>query len=157
MMASDAQSSAAPPAEEHKLPPKPSPMNDLRSPAMASPKEESKPPPKMMAMKPPPIFVTHPSPPNTSRHSPSSSSRPSPVSHSSRRSPLSRIAPVSPLSRPSIESPAGPMNNNLFNDYNDPAFYTDISISGQPGLRGGPYAIAFTKIPPLRVPERPYI
>ncbi|KAI1090639.1 hypothetical protein F5B19DRAFT_503884 [Rostrohypoxylon terebratum] len=156
MMASDTQSSAASPAEGSKPPPKSYPMKDSRSPAMPSPEEESKVPPKMAA-RPPPIFVTHPSPINTSRNSPSSSSRPSPVSHSSRRSPLSQLPPMSPLSRPNMDTPAGPMNNNLFNDYNTPAFHTDISISRQPGLRGGPYAIALTKIPPLRVPETPYV
>ncbi|KAI1461597.1 hypothetical protein F4805DRAFT_412615 [Annulohypoxylon moriforme] len=129
-------------------------MADRKPSPTSSPVEEPKPSPERMSNIPRPIGPSRPSPVNTSRPSPSTSSRPSPMPPSMRHSPLSRMSPISP---PSIDFPAGPMNMNLFNDNCTPAWYSDINLGAQPGLRGGPYAIALTHIPPLIEPETPYV
>ncbi|KAI8964841.1 hypothetical protein F5Y11DRAFT_345038 [Daldinia sp. FL1419] len=66
--------------------------------------------------------------------------------HSSRRHPM-QATPTG--------TPAGPMNNNLFiNGENSPAWSVDIPLGANPGLRGGPYVLAFMDHPPLNIPLR---
>ncbi|KAI1207995.1 uncharacterized protein F4807DRAFT_432732 [Annulohypoxylon truncatum] len=121
-----------------KLSPKPSPM------------EKSKPSPKKKkSAKPPPITTSRPSP-----IPPIVIPKPSPMPSPTRPSPMPHMTPTS---TPGLDSPAGPMNMNLFNDDDAPAWHSDLDLGPQPGIRGGPYAIALTKIPPLKVPKTPYI
>lgn len=56
---------------------------------------------------------------------------------------------------PNLDSPAGPPNMNIFmDDEETPAWHSDIPLAPNPGLRGGPFVMAFVECPPLNIPLR---
>ncbi|KAI2463614.1 kinase-like protein [Annulohypoxylon bovei var. microspora] len=123
--------------------PTPSPMESSRT----SPVELSGPSPVVSAK---PSLNPIPTP------SPNTTLRPSPIPSSKRPSPVSSMAPKASMAVPSMESPAGQMNSNLFNDNWAPAWHADVDLDPNPCLRGGPYGVVFMEIQPLFIPDPPY-
>ncbi|OTB03789.1 hypothetical protein M426DRAFT_12291 [Hypoxylon sp. CI-4A] len=71
--------------------------------------------------------------------------------HSRKPSPMASSYIPSPSSVPSVDSPAGPTNLNIFMG-DEPAYAHDLRLRPNPGLRGGPFALALMDIPPLNIP-----
>ncbi|KAI0841873.1 hypothetical protein F5Y06DRAFT_306852 [Hypoxylon sp. FL0890] len=57
-----------------------------------------------------------------------------------------------PTTCPDPDSPAGPLNMNLFMDEPlSPALLRDLNLTPNPGVRGGPYALVWMDRPPLKI------